>query len=95
MIIAREIPVDEGNKAEVTVTLLHQNFIGVDEFLGRIALPLVDFDVYETPKIRYDQSTEAPQFNLNQLWILLPGGTRCKVRSVTRTKQIVCVDKSK
>jgi len=48
-----EIPVDEGNRAKISVTLLHQNFIGVDEFLGRITLPLIDFDVYEPPKNRW------------------------------------------
>ena len=58
--LAREIPVDEGNRAEISVTLLHQNFIGVDEFLGRIALALVDFDVYESPKTRHNQRLQRP-----------------------------------
>ena len=52
MIDCREIPIDEGNRAEISVTLFHQNFLGVDEFLGRIPLALVDFDVYEQPKSR-------------------------------------------
>jgi len=39
-----------GNTAEVSFTVLHRNFLGVDEFLGQISLPLKDFDVYERPK---------------------------------------------
>lgn len=43
----------QGNTAEVSLTVLHRNFIGVDEFLGQIILPLRDFDVYERPKSRW------------------------------------------
>jgi Rab11 family-interacting protein 1/2/5 len=38
--------------AEIVLTVLHRNFIGVDEFLGIINIPLADFDVYERPKNR-------------------------------------------
>jgi len=43
----------QGNTAEVALTVLHRNLIGVDEFLGHVALPLKDFDVYERPKTRW------------------------------------------
>lgn len=40
----------QGNTAELSLTVLHRNFLGVDEFLGQISFPLRDFDVYERPK---------------------------------------------
>lgn len=33
--------------------MLHRNFLGVDEFLGRINIPLNTLDVYERPKSRW------------------------------------------
>jgi len=39
-----------GNTADISLTVLHRNFLGVDEFLGQVSLPLRDFDVYERPK---------------------------------------------
>jgi len=42
----------QGNTAELSLTVLHRNFLGVDEFLGQISLPLKEFDVYERPKSR-------------------------------------------
>ena len=50
--IFRAIPA-QGNTAEIVLTALHQNFIGVDEFLGMVVLPLSSFDVYERPRLRY------------------------------------------
>jgi len=47
----RQIP-KQGNVAEIVLTALHRNFIGVDEFLGVVNIPLADFDVYERPKSR-------------------------------------------
>lgn len=35
------------------LTVLHRNFIGVDEFLGRINIPLSEFDIYERPRNRW------------------------------------------
>jgi len=43
----------QGNTAEVTLTVLHRNFLGVDEFLGQAVLPLREFDVYERPRSRW------------------------------------------
>eukprot|EP00092_Neocalanus_flemingeri_P003034 GFUD01003243.1.p1 GENE.GFUD01003243.1~~GFUD01003243.1.p1 ORF type:complete len:560 (+),score=162.20 GFUD01003243.1:269-1948(+) len=43
----------QGNTAEISLTVLHRNFLGVDEFLGQISLPLRDFEVYETPKSKW------------------------------------------
>ena len=45
----RTIP-SHGNTADIILTVLHRNFLGVDEFLGQVSLPLRDFDVYERPK---------------------------------------------
>jgi hypothetical protein len=47
----RQIP-KQGNVAEIVLTALHRNFIGVDEFLGVVNIPLADFDVYERPRNR-------------------------------------------
>lgn len=43
----------QGNKAEIILTALHHNMLGMDEFLGRINIPLAEMDVYERPKNRY------------------------------------------
>lgn len=50
--IHRPIP-DQGNTAEIVLTVLHRNFLGVDEFLGRVNIPLAEFDVYERPRNRW------------------------------------------
>ncbi|XP_011312547.1 rab11 family-interacting protein 2 [Fopius arisanus] len=47
-----QIP-SQGNKAEIVLTALHRNFLGVDEFLGMISVPLASFDVYERPRNRW------------------------------------------
>lgn len=47
-----QIP-QQGNTAEVVLTAFHRNFLGVDEFLGMINVPLSSFDVYERPKNRW------------------------------------------
>ena len=41
-----------GNTAEIVLTALHRNFLGVDEFLGLISIPLKDFDVYDRPRTK-------------------------------------------
>lgn len=43
----------QGNTAEIVLTALHRNFLGVDEFLGTVSVPLSSFDVYERPKNRW------------------------------------------
>eukprot|EP00095_Tigriopus_kingsejongensis_P002153 maker-scaffold248_size238799-snap-gene-1.26 protein:Tk02153 transcript:maker-scaffold248_size238799-snap-gene-1.26-mRNA-1 annotation:"rab11 family-interacting protein 1" len=43
----------QGNTAEVVLTVVHRNFLGVDEFLGLVTIPLRDFDVYERPKTKW------------------------------------------
>ncbi|ENN76870.1 hypothetical protein YQE_06711, partial [Dendroctonus ponderosae] len=46
-----ELPIPEqGNTAEIVLTALHHNFLGVDEFLGRVTIPLNSLDIYERPK---------------------------------------------
>jgi len=48
-----ELPIpDQGNTAEIILTALHRNFLGVDEFLGRATVPLNELDVYERPRNR-------------------------------------------
>lgn len=44
---------EHGNTAEIVLTALHRNFLGVDEFLGTISIPLSSFDVYERPRNRW------------------------------------------
>jgi len=43
----------QGNTAEVALTVFHRNFLGVDEFLGQLSLPLREFDVYERPRSKW------------------------------------------
>ncbi|XP_029160373.1 rab11 family-interacting protein 2 [Nylanderia fulva] len=44
---------EQGNTAEIVLTALHRNFLGVDEFLGTVSVPLSNFDVYERPRNRW------------------------------------------
>ncbi|XP_014484762.1 PREDICTED: rab11 family-interacting protein 2 [Dinoponera quadriceps] len=44
---------EQGNTAEIVLTALHRNFLGVDEFLGTVSIPLSSFDVYERPRNRW------------------------------------------
>ena len=52
--------------ADIHLTVLHRNFLGVDEFLGQASLPLSDFDVYERPKSRALPLKCKPGKNKNQ-----------------------------
>lgn len=51
---------EHGNTAEIVLTALHRNFVGVDEFLGTVSIPLSSFDVYERPKNRWYTLTSKP-----------------------------------
>ena len=53
-LLFRSIP-SQGNTAEIVLNVLHRNFLGVDEFLGMVSMPLRDFDVYERPKTKWVQ----------------------------------------
>ncbi|XP_018307205.1 rab11 family-interacting protein 2 [Mycetomoellerius zeteki] len=44
---------EQGNTAEIVLTALHRNFLGVDQFLGTVSIPLSSFDVYERPRNRW------------------------------------------
>lgn len=35
------------------MTALHRSFMGVDEFLGRVSIPLNNLDIYERPKNKW------------------------------------------
>ncbi|XP_053678091.1 rab11 family-interacting protein 5 [Anopheles nili] len=43
----------QGNQAQLVLTALHHNSVGMDEFLGRIVLPLNEMEVYERPRSRW------------------------------------------
>jgi len=43
----------QGNTAEIVLTTLHHNFLGVDDFLGCIRIPLAEMDVYDRPKNKW------------------------------------------
>uniref|UniRef100_A0A182W419 Uncharacterized protein n=1 Tax=Anopheles minimus TaxID=112268 RepID=A0A182W419_9DIPT len=43
----------QGNQAQLVLTALHHNSVGMDEFLGRVVLPLNEMDVYERPRSRW------------------------------------------
>ncbi|XP_058127741.1 rab11 family-interacting protein 1 [Anopheles ziemanni] len=47
-----QIP-SQGNQAQLVLTALHRNTMGMDEFLGRVVLPLNEMDVYERPRSRW------------------------------------------
>lgn len=58
----------QGNTADVTLTVFHQNFTGVDEFLGTVSLPLSSFDVYQHPRAKwYQLKSKAGQENKTKL----------------------------
>ncbi|KAH8395188.1 hypothetical protein KR222_006724, partial [Zaprionus bogoriensis] len=44
---------DQGNRAELTLTCLHRNNLGIDEFLGQATLPLKHMDVYDRPRAKW------------------------------------------
>lgn len=50
----------QGNTAEITLTVFHRNFLGVDEFLGCVSIPLADFDVYEMPRNKWYKLRDKP-----------------------------------
>lgn len=50
--IPRQIP-KQGNTAELVLSVLHRNFLGLDQFLGQANISLADIDVYERPKSKY------------------------------------------
>ncbi|XP_052862649.1 rab11 family-interacting protein 1 isoform X2 [Anopheles cruzii] len=48
-----QIP-SQGNQAQLILTALHHNSVGMDEFLGRVVLPLNVMDIYDlTPRSRW------------------------------------------
>jgi len=57
-----QIP-SHGNTAEVVLTALHRNLLGVDQFLGRVALPLKDFDHTQRPTTRWYPLQSKPSQN--------------------------------
>uniref|UniRef100_A0A2M4BH25 Protein kinase c conserved region 2 n=1 Tax=Anopheles marajoara TaxID=58244 RepID=A0A2M4BH25_9DIPT len=47
-----QIP-SQGNQAQLVLTALHHNSVGMDEFLGRVVLPLNEMEIYERPRSRW------------------------------------------
>lgn len=54
-----QIP-SQGNRAELVLTALHHNTLGIDEFLGQVVLPLNEMDVYERPRSRWFKLQSKP-----------------------------------
>ncbi|XP_055525409.1 rab11 family-interacting protein 5 [Wyeomyia smithii] len=50
----------QGNRAELVLTALHHNTLGMDEFLGQVVLPLNEMDVYERPRSRWFKLQSKP-----------------------------------
>ncbi|XP_055602837.1 rab11 family-interacting protein 5 [Uranotaenia lowii] len=50
----------QGNRAELVLTALHHNSLGIDEFLGQVVLPLNEMDVYERPRSRWFKLQSKP-----------------------------------
>ena len=76
----RLIP-SKGNTAEIVLTVLHRNFLGVDEFLGRVPLPLTNFDHNDKPKSRWRYSSWC-----FISWCHVSGGIHCSA-SQARVRQ--------
>lgn len=57
--LSSKIP-DQGNRAELTLTCLHRNNLGIDEFLGQATLPLKDMDVYDRPRAKWFKLESKP-----------------------------------
>lgn len=55
----RTIP-ERGNRAELILTCLHRNNLGMDEFLGQVTLPLNEMDAYERPRSRWYKLQSKP-----------------------------------
>ncbi|XP_017149086.1 rab11 family-interacting protein 1 isoform X2 [Drosophila miranda] len=51
---------DQGNRAELTLTCLHRNNLGIDEFLGQATLPLNEMDVYDRPRSKWFKLESKP-----------------------------------
>ncbi|XP_037934978.1 rab11 family-interacting protein 1-like isoform X2 [Teleopsis dalmanni] len=51
---------DKGNRAELVLICLHRNNIGIDEFLGQVALPLNEMDVYDRPRSKWFKLESKP-----------------------------------
>ncbi|CAG9803113.1 unnamed protein product [Chironomus riparius] len=50
----------QGNRAELTLTCLHRNNFGMDEFLGLVTLPLNQMDQFERPRSRWFKLQSKP-----------------------------------
>lgn len=51
---------DQGNRAELVLTCLHRNNLGIDEFLGQVTLPLNEMDVYDRPRSKWFKLESKP-----------------------------------
>ncbi|XP_055370850.1 general transcriptional corepressor trfA isoform X6 [Condylostylus longicornis] len=51
---------EKGNTAELILTCLHHNSLGIDEFLGQVTLPLRDMDAYDTPRPKWFKLQSKP-----------------------------------
>ncbi|KAM7347311.1 rab11 interacting protein isoform 2-T2 [Cochliomyia hominivorax] len=51
---------DQGNRAELVLTCLHRNNLGIDEFLGQVTLPLNEMDAYASSKVKWYKLESKP-----------------------------------
>lgn len=51
---------NRGSRPSLVLTALHHNSLGIDEFLGQVALPLNEMDVYERPRSRWFKLESKP-----------------------------------
>ncbi|KNC30513.1 hypothetical protein FF38_07838 [Lucilia cuprina] len=51
---------DQGNRAELVLTCLHRNNLGIDEFLGQVTLPLNEMDAYVRSKAKWYKLESKP-----------------------------------
>ncbi|XP_061392651.1 rab11 family-interacting protein 1 [Musca vetustissima] len=51
---------DQGNRAELVLTCLHRNNLGIDEFLGQVTLPLNEMDPYDRPRPKWFKLESKP-----------------------------------
>ncbi|GBP09826.1 Rab11 family-interacting protein 5, partial [Eumeta japonica] len=51
---------DQGNRAELSLTCLHRNNLGLDEFLGQVTLPLNEMDAYDRPRAKWHKLESKP-----------------------------------
>ena len=50
----------QGNRAELTLTCLHRNSFGLDDFLGQVTIPLSEMNQFERVRSRWYKLLSKP-----------------------------------